>query len=159
MKRRVPLAWLQVSRERGRLMAAMAGIAFADMMMFMQLGFRTALYNSNTRLHRSMNADIVLVSPQARNIVNLTTFPRRRLYHNQSFEGVASAEPLYCRPQSVPINIDPDKRNWEFAPSRVLRSADSFAHPHNRYNSSFTYRTLGTTYEGNHDRQHYASRD
>ncbi len=59
-----------------------------------------------------MNADIVLVSPQARNIVNLTTFPRRRLYQAQSFEGVASAEPLYCRPQFVLINIDPDKRNW-----------------------------------------------
>ena len=39
----IPLAWLQVSRERSRLLVAMAGIAFADMLMFIQLGFQTAL--------------------------------------------------------------------------------------------------------------------
>ena len=91
----IPLAWLQLSRERGRLLVAMAGIAFADMLMFIQLGFQSALYDSNTRLHRSLNADLVLISPQGRNIVNLTAFPRRRLYQALSFAGIASAEPLY----------------------------------------------------------------
>ena len=71
----------------------MAGIAFADMLMFIQLGFQTALYDSNTRLHETINADLVLISPQARNIVNLNTFPRRRLYQALNFEGVTSAEP------------------------------------------------------------------
>ncbi len=96
MNRKIPLAWLQVSRERSRLLVAMAGIAFADMLMFMQLGFRTALYDSNTRLHRSLDADIILINPQAQNITNLTHFPRRRLYQALSFPGVASAEPLYA---------------------------------------------------------------
>lgn len=94
--RKIPLAWLQVSRERSRLLVAMAGIAFADMLMFMQLGFRTALYDSNTQLHRALDADLILINPQGRNITNLTHFPRRRLYQAQSFEGVASAEPLYA---------------------------------------------------------------
>jgi putative ABC transport system permease protein len=96
MNQKTPLAWLQVSRERGRLIVAMAGIAFADMLMFMQLGFRTALYESNTLLHRSLDADLVLMNPQGRNITNLTHFPRRRLYQALSYEGVASAEPLYA---------------------------------------------------------------
>jgi len=91
----IPLAWLQISRERSRLLVAMAGIAFADMLMFIQLGFQTALYDSNTRLHQTINADLVLISPQGRNIVNLSTFPRRRLYQTLNFPGVASAEPLY----------------------------------------------------------------
>jgi putative ABC transport system permease protein len=95
LTRNIPLAWLQLKREKSRLLVAMAGIAFADMLMFIQLGFQTALYESNTRLHRTLNADLVLISPQGRNIVNLTTFPRRRLYQALSFEGVASAEPLY----------------------------------------------------------------
>lgn len=94
-QRKIPLAWLQVSRERGRLLVAMAGIAFADMLMFMQLGFRTALYESNTQLHRSMDADLVLMNPQGRNITNLTHFPRRRLAQVQNFEEVASAQALY----------------------------------------------------------------
>jgi putative ABC transport system permease protein len=95
MMQKIPLAWLQVSRERGRLLVAMAGIAFADMLMFMQLGFRTALYESNTQLHRSMDADLVLINPQGRNITNLTHFPRRRLAQVQNFDEVVSAQPLY----------------------------------------------------------------
>jgi putative ABC transport system permease protein len=95
IKQKIPLAWLQLNRERGRLIVAMAGIAFADMLMFMQLGFRTALYDSNTMLHRTMDADLVLISPQGRNITNLTHFPRRRLAQALSFEGVSSARPLY----------------------------------------------------------------
>lgn len=93
--KKTPLAWLQVSREPNRLMVAMAGIAFADMLMFMQLGFQRALFESNTKLHRSLTTDLVLISPQARNIVNLTSFPRRRLYQALSIPGVAAAKPLY----------------------------------------------------------------
>ncbi|MDF2387033.1 FtsX-like permease family protein [Nostoc ellipsosporum NOK] len=95
MKWRTPLAWLQMSRKTSRLVVAMAGIAFADMLMFMQLGFQRALYDSNTRLHRSLRADIVLISPHARNISEMASIPRRRLYQAMSFEEVASAEPLY----------------------------------------------------------------
>ncbi len=63
--------------------------------MFMQLGFQNALYDSNTRLSRSLNADIVLVSPQARNTQNLSTFSRRRLYQAMDIAGVKSAQALY----------------------------------------------------------------
>lgn len=107
MKRKTPLAWLQVSRERTRLVIAMAGIAFADMLMFLQMGFQDALYNSNTQMHRSLKADLVLVSPQAQNIVNLSTFPRSRLYQTMSVPGVNSATPLYT-----------DSANWKVPQTR-----------------------------------------
>ncbi|PZO41530.1 MAG: ABC transporter [Pseudanabaena frigida] len=95
IQRRTPLGWLQLSRERGRLVVAIAGIAFADVLMFMQLGFQSALYDSNTKLSRSLDADIVLVSPQARNTQNLSTFSRRRLYQSKDITGVDSAEAFY----------------------------------------------------------------
>jgi putative ABC transport system permease protein len=95
IQRRTPLGWLQLKRERGRLMVAIAGIAFADVLMFMQLGFQSALYDSNTKLSRSLDADIVLVSPQARNTQNLSTFSRRRLYQSKDIAGVDSAEAFY----------------------------------------------------------------
>lgn len=76
---RTPLGWLQLRHDRGRFLVAVAGIAFADLLMFMQLGFQAALYNSNTRLNRSFKADVVLISPKALNLQNLSTFPRRRL--------------------------------------------------------------------------------
>lgn len=95
LQRRTPLGWLQLSRERSRLLVALAGIAFADVLMFMQLGFQSALYDSNTKLSRALNADLVLVSPQARNTQDLGTFSRRRLYQTQDIPGVQSAEAFY----------------------------------------------------------------
>ncbi|WP_445634413.1 ABC transporter permease DevC [Nostoc sp. DSM 114161] len=95
VQRRTPLGWLQLSKEKGRLLVALSGIAFADVLMFMQLGFQSALYDSNTKLSRTLNADIVLVSPQARNTQNLGTFSRRRLYQAKDIPGVKSAQAFY----------------------------------------------------------------
>ncbi|MDJ0733666.1 MAG: ABC transporter permease DevC [Nostocaceae cyanobacterium] len=95
LQRRTPLGWLQLSRHKGRFLVALSGIAFADLLMFMQLGFQTALYDSNTRIHRSFQGDIVLISPQARNLANMSTFTRRRLYQSMDIPGVKSAQGVY----------------------------------------------------------------
>jgi putative ABC transport system permease protein len=95
LQRRTPLGWLQLSHETGRLLVALSGIAFADVLMFMQLGFQNALYDSNTRLSRTLQTDIVLINPQARNMQNLSTFSRRRLYQAMDIPGVKSAEALH----------------------------------------------------------------
>jgi putative ABC transport system permease protein len=95
LQRRTPLGWLQLNREKGRLLVALAGIAFADVLMFMQLGFQNALYDSNTRLNRAIRADIILMSPKARSTQNLGTFSRRRLFQAMDVSGVQSAEALY----------------------------------------------------------------
>ena len=95
LRRRTPLGWLQLSHEKSRLLVALSGIAFADVLMFMQMGFQTALYDSNTRLHRSLQADILLTSPQARSMQNMPTFSRRRLYQAMDIPGVNSAEAMY----------------------------------------------------------------
>jgi putative ABC transport system permease protein len=95
MRRRTPLGWLQLSHEKSRLLVALSGIAFADVLMFMQIGFQTALYDSNTRLHRSLQADIVLTSPQARSMQNMPVFSRRRLYQAMDIPGVESAQAMY----------------------------------------------------------------
>ncbi len=96
LTRRTSLGWLQLSRERSRLLVALSGIAFADVLIFTQLGFQSALYDSNTKLSRSLNADIVLVSPKIRNSQNLGTFSRRRLYQAMDIPGVASAQAVYA---------------------------------------------------------------
>jgi putative ABC transport system permease protein len=95
LKRRTPLGWLQLSHEKGRLLVALAGIAFADVLMFMQLGFQSALYDSNTRVQRTMLGDIVLLSPKALNLQNLSTFSRRRLLQANDVPGVQTATGLY----------------------------------------------------------------
>ncbi|WP_218082711.1 ABC transporter permease DevC [Anthocerotibacter panamensis] len=92
---RTPLGWLQLSHEKSRFLVALAGIAFADVLMFMQLGFQSSLYDSNTRVNRAISADIILLSPKALNLQNLSTFSRRRLLQAMDIPGVQRAEALY----------------------------------------------------------------
>ncbi len=95
LQRRTPLGWLQLRHKKGRLLVALAGIAFADVLMFMQLGFQNALYDSNTRVIRAMLADIVLLSPKALNLQNPSTFSRRRLLQAKDVPGVQTSTALY----------------------------------------------------------------
>jgi putative ABC transport system permease protein len=95
LQRRTPLGWLQLKHDRGRLMVALAGIAFADILMFMQLGFQNALYDSNTRVDQAMLADVIISSPKALNLQNLSTFSRRRLLQAMDIPGVQTASGLY----------------------------------------------------------------
>lgn len=95
MIRKIPLAWLQLTREKPRLLVALAGIAFADILMFMQLAFQEALFESNVRLHSSLKGDIVLINPQSNAVNSLESFSERRLYQAFSFKEVASVLPIY----------------------------------------------------------------
>ncbi|MFM1813079.1 MAG: hypothetical protein RLZZ336_2017 [Cyanobacteriota bacterium] len=95
LRQRTPLGWLQLRHDRGRLLVALAGIAFADVLMFTQLGFQASIYDANTRFHRALNADIVLISPKAQNLQNLSTFPRRRLLQALDVPGVRGGHGLY----------------------------------------------------------------
>lgn len=95
LKNRTPLGWLQLKHDKFRLLTALAGIAFADILIFMQLGFKDALYTTNTQYPRKLAGDIILTSTQATNFNQLYTFPRRRLYQAMDIPGVESAEPLY----------------------------------------------------------------
>jgi putative ABC transport system permease protein len=92
---RTPLGWLQLKKSKSRLMVAVAGIGFADLLMFAQLGIQAALFDSNTMLNRGMDADIILESAQYRDLNLADTLPRRRLYQIKDIPGVQSAEPLY----------------------------------------------------------------
>lgn len=92
---KTPLAWLQVTREKTRLAVAIAGIAFADLLIFIQMGFEGALYDSAVKPHRSLQADLVLINPQFQTLFSVKSFSRERLYQALSYEGVNSVSPLY----------------------------------------------------------------
>jgi putative ABC transport system permease protein len=92
---KIPLAWLQLTREKMRLLVALAGIGFADILMFIQLGFRDALFDSSVTLHTNLKGDIFIISPQSTALIALKSFPERRLYQARSFDGVISTSPVY----------------------------------------------------------------
>lgn len=92
---KIPLAWLQLKREKTRLAVALAGIAFADILMFMQLGFRDSLYYSNVRFHSSLQGDIVLINPQSSALLSMKPISQRRLYKALDLQAVQSVHPIY----------------------------------------------------------------
>ncbi|HTL90083.1 MAG TPA: ABC transporter, partial [Leptolyngbya sp.] len=91
----IPLAWLQLKREKVRLLVALAGIGFAVILMFLQLGFQDALFESAITLHRNIAGDIFLISPQSTSLISMKSFPERRLYQSLGFSGVKSISPIY----------------------------------------------------------------
>ena len=118
---RTPLGLLQLKHDKARLITALSGIAFADILVFMQLGLLGALNDSSVLLHRGLKTDLVMMNTQALHWSELSTFPRRRLYQAMDVPGVASAEALYINsvqwknPQTrkktsimvIGMNVDP----------------------------------------------------
>ncbi|MGD1911511.1 MAG: ABC transporter permease DevC [Rivularia sp. (in: cyanobacteria)] len=94
-KRKISLAWKQLIRQKGRFIIAIAGISFADILILMQLGFQSALLDTNTLLPKLIEADIILTSSQAQNFGLLKEFPRRRLFQAKNLPQVESADALY----------------------------------------------------------------
>jgi putative ABC transport system permease protein len=92
---KIPLAWLQLSHEKIRLLVAIAGISFADILMFMQLGFRDALFDSAVKFHTNVQGDVFLISPQSTALITMKTFPLRRLQQARSLSNVESINPIY----------------------------------------------------------------
>lgn len=91
----IPLAWLQLKREKVRLLIAIAGIGFAVFLMFVQLGFRDALFNSAIRFHENVKGDIMLLSTRSNSLISIQSFPQRRLYGLLGLETVENISPVY----------------------------------------------------------------
>ncbi|BBD59346.1 DevC protein [Nostoc sp. HK-01] len=92
---KTPLAWRQLLKERTRLLIAVAGITFADMLIFIQMGFEGALFDAAIKPHRSLQADLVLINPQFQTLFSVKSFSRERLYQTLGYEGVQSVNPVY----------------------------------------------------------------
>lgn len=88
MKVKDSLAWLQLTREKPRFITAIAGITFACVLIFMQLGFLESLYVSSTRPHQLLNADLVLAHPRLQTFFSPISFPRQRMYQALGYQGV-----------------------------------------------------------------------
>lgn len=92
--RRIPLAWLLLTRQPGRLAVALAGIAFAGILIFLQLGFRDGLYDASVTIHKLFDTDLVMVSPRSNSSIAMSGFPRRRLVQAMADPEVIGISPV-----------------------------------------------------------------
>lgn len=93
---KISLAWLQLKYRKLRLLVAISGISFAVVLMFMQLGFQAALFDSAVRLHSSLRGDIFLLSTRSTALIAMKSFSERRLYQALGLkEEVEFITPIY----------------------------------------------------------------
>jgi putative ABC transport system permease protein len=92
---KTPLAWLNLVHQKLRTLVAVCGVAFAVILIFMQLGFLGAVESTATLLYDRLNFDILMVSREYTDLNHSNTFPLRRLAQAESHADVARAVPVY----------------------------------------------------------------
>ena len=115
MFNKVPLAWLNLTHNIKSLIIALLVLAFAVFLIFIQLGFRQALLDSNVEFIRQIDTDLILVSQRRYTSFMEQTFSKQRLYQIQGFEGIKEAYPLY-----ISTAIWKNKENNNERPIRVF---------------------------------------
>lgn len=88
------LAWLQLSRQRTKMVVALLGIAFACVLIFVQLGFEGALYESARVPYRYLTGELVMASPNFQTMYSTRGIARSKLYRTLAVPGVESVKEL-----------------------------------------------------------------
>jgi putative ABC transport system permease protein len=92
----IALGWMQLRYQKVRLAVAISGIAFAVVLILMQLGFRASLLESSVRYQQQLRYDIAILSTETLFIAQTVPFSSRRLYQAGGVPGVARVSPLYA---------------------------------------------------------------
>jgi putative ABC transport system permease protein len=89
------LAWRNLVHERSRTAVAAAGVAFAVVLIFMQLGFFGALQRTATIIYDALDFDVCLQSRDYLHLAESRTFPRARLYQAAAQPDVRHVRPFH----------------------------------------------------------------
>ncbi len=89
------LAWRQLIHDRNKLLAATLGVIFATMLVFMQMGFRDALFAAAVSAPNKMTGDIFILHRQTEALWRTNPFDRREMMRALSHPDVARVTPLY----------------------------------------------------------------
>lgn len=125
----LPIGWLQLKHRPLRLLVALAGIGFAVLLIMMQLGFRSALFESAVRFHERLNYDIALFSTSSVFIVRPQAFSARRLYQTLGDEAVEDVSAVHIFPGVWKNPWNNDRRSITiigFNPEHDLLDAKGF---------------------------------
>ncbi len=89
------LAWKNSTNNPKRLAIRCAGITFAVVLMFMQNGFRDALFDSNVRIVEKLDCDIVIKNKSRYTLSSTQKLDREVLAAVAGHESVIESQPLY----------------------------------------------------------------
>lgn len=105
MRLPTPLAWKNLTSNRGKMCLSASGVGFAVLLMFMQIGFRNALLDSNVELIQLFQADIILASPARYNLSSERRFARHWLQSAAATEGVQGVAALRSERNTARLKV------------------------------------------------------
>lgn len=86
----------QLAAHPQRFLGSLVGVAVAIALILLLASIRASLYESAVTLHRSLDADLVLVSKHSNTLLDMQRFPIDLLYEAAATPGIATARPLYA---------------------------------------------------------------
>lgn len=89
------LAWRNLVHNRVRTLVAVAGVTFAVVLIFMQLGFFGAVETTATVVYSALDFDLCIRSKDYLHFADSRSFPAARLKQAQGIAGVKSVSPFY----------------------------------------------------------------
>jgi putative ABC transport system permease protein len=93
---RLPIGYLQLTHHPGRLLAALAGVAFANVLVFVQLGLAGSMAESVAIPYRLFQPDLLILSPaESEALSDAATLPRQRLFQALVHPDVTGGTPIY----------------------------------------------------------------
>ena len=92
----VPLAWRNLVADKWRLVRASAGIAFAVLLMLVQLGFEQSFFVASLSAVTQLNGDLFVQNASKYRFGTRNPFAPKDLETIKSVAGVATAAPLYA---------------------------------------------------------------
>ena len=107
-----PLAWRNFTHSRARLVGSLAGVAFAVVLMFVEMGFLNGLFDNHTRFVDVLDADLLIVHADKEAVIPQQPFPRRRLFQVRGQPGVAAVYGLRLEEMHAFLKNDLDGRQY-----------------------------------------------
>lgn len=93
---RVPLAWRNLVADKWRLSRASAGIAFAVLLMLVQLGFERSFFAASLSAVDQLQGDLVVQTASKYRFGTRNPFPPKDFETIKTVPGIATAAPLYA---------------------------------------------------------------
>jgi len=103
------LAWKNLTSSVGKLLLSSTGVGFAVLLMFMQIGFRNALLDSNVEMINLFEADFILVSPARYNISSERRFGLHWLESAAAMPGVSGVCALRTERTTASVKVEGHK--------------------------------------------------
>ena len=93
--RRLPIGWLQLTHSRGRFAAALAGVAFANVLVFVQLGIMNSMATATLKPYGFFHADIMISASDANSMTEGGNVARQWLFQALADPDVINGTGLY----------------------------------------------------------------